>query len=207
MLYALDLIGTAVFAVSGALAAGRKHLDWIGVLVFATVTATGGGTLRDVLLDRHPIRWLADPAYLAVIVGAAFSTILYVRWRLPQGPTRRALQLADALGLALFSIGGAGIAQAAGLPAPAVVVLGTMTGSAGGVLRDVLRAEVPLLLRRGDLYATAAIAGIAGYLGLEALGVPRTPASFVGMGVVAAVRIAAILYRLQLPVFRLHDEA
>ena len=206
MLYALDLVGTAVFAVSGALAAGRKGLDLIGVLVFATVTATGGGTLRDVLLDRHPIRWLADPAYLAVIVGAAVATILYVRWRLPQGPTRRALQLADALGLALFAIGGAQVAEAHGLPPPAVVVLGTMTGSAGGVLRDVLRAEVPLLLRKGDLYATAAIVGIAAYLGLEALGVPRTPASFVGMGVVATLRIAAVLYRLQLPVFRVHDD-
>ena len=156
LLYVLDLIGVAVFAISGALAAGRKRLDLIGVVVLGLVTAIGGGTIRDLLLDRHPIFWLADPAYLVVIVGAALLTVPYVRWR---PPPRAALLVADALGLAMFSVAGAQIAERAGLPAPAGVVLGTITGAAGGAVRDVLSAEVPLVLRRGKKIETLPAAG------------------------------------------------
>lgn len=207
LLYLLDLLGVAVFAISGALAAGRKGLDLLGVVVIAAITAVGGGTLRDLLLDRHPIFWILEPTYLVVILVAALATLVYVRLRPPPG---RALLIADALGLALFAIAGAQIAEAqipAGVAlAPIVVVLmGTMTGVAGGVLRDVLTAEVPLILRR-DIYASAAIAGILVYLGLGALGMPSTPASLVGMGVVVGLRFLAILKGLRLPVFRLPDE-
>lgn len=202
LLYVLELVGVAVFAVSGALAAGRKRLDLIGVIVLAAVTAIGGGTTRDLLLDRHPIVWLADPAYLVVILAAAFSTMAYVRWRPPPEP---ALLIADALGLALFSVGGAQIAERAGLNPASGVVLGTITGAAGGVLRDVLTAEVPLLFRQGALYASAAIAGTAAYFALVALGVTRQPATLIGMTVVAAVRFAAIWWNLKLPVFALEQ--
>jgi uncharacterized membrane protein YeiH len=155
VLYLLDLLGVAVFAVSGALAAGRKGLDMLGVIVIAVVTAVGGGTLRDLLLDRHPIFWIADPTYLVVISVSALLTLSYVRRRPPPG---NSLLIADALGLALFTIMGAQIAEGAGLSPIIIVLMGTMTGVAGGVLRDVLSAEVPFILRR-DLYATAAIAG------------------------------------------------
>ena len=203
-----DLIGVAVFAISGALAAGRKGLDLLGVIVLALVTAIGGGTIRDVLLDRHPIFWLADPSYLAVIVVAALLTVAWVRAR---RPARRgesaALLVADALGLALFSVAGAQIAERAGLNALAGIVLGTVTGSAGGVVRDVLSAEVPVVLRPGSLYATAAIAGTGAYFALVAADVPRAAATLAGMAIVVALRLAAIWWRLQLPVFRLvHDE-
>ena len=200
--YTLDLAGIGVFAVSGALAAGRKGLDLFGVLVLALVTAIGGGTIRDVLLDRHPIFWLVDPAYLIVIIAAAAATILYVRAR--RAP-EAALLVADGLGLALFSVAGAQIAQASGFPPFAGIVLGTVTGSAGGAVRDVLVAEVPLVLRRGSLYASAAIAGTAAYFALEALGVPRSAAALTGMAVVAGLRFAAIRWGLQLPVFRVED--
>jgi uncharacterized membrane protein YeiH len=203
LLHVLDLIGVAVFAVSGALAAGRKRLDLFGVLVLALVTAVGGGTIRDVLLDRHPIVWLADPIYLMVVATAALLTVVYVRWR---PPPEAALLVADALGLALFSVAGAQIAQQSGLPAASGVALGTVTGAAGGAVRDVLTAEIPLVLRRGDLYASAAIVGTTGYFVLEALGVPHSTASLIGMAIVAAVRFAAIRWRLQLPVFPLGDE-
>src|SRR5690349_1869055 len=103
-LYALDLIGIAVFAISGALAAGRKSLDFIGVIALALATAIGGGTIRDVLLDRHPIFWLVDPAYLIVILASALSTVAWTRWRRAPAST---LLVADALGLALFSVTGA----------------------------------------------------------------------------------------------------
>src|SRR5918993_686528 len=162
----LDLVGIGVFAVSGALAAGRKRLDLLGVFVLASVTAIGGGTIRDLLLDRHPIFWLSDATFLGVIVAAGPVTFAYVQWR---RPPLASLLVADALGLALFSVAGAQIAEAAGLPAVSVVVLGTMTGVGGGVIRDVLSAEVPLVLRRGNLYASTVIVGVAGYLMLESV--------------------------------------
>lgn len=207
LLYVLDLLGVAVFAASGALAAGRKRLDLLGVIVLALVTAVGGGTVRDVLLDRHPLFWLDDPTYLVVIVAAALLTVAVARARLPQrGALLTALLVADGLGLALFSVGGAQIAERAGLATASVVLLGTVTGAAGGALRDVLTAEVPLVLRRGNLYASAAIAGTAAYRVLEASGVDRDAAAVAGMVIVAALRFAAIAWRLQLPEFYLADE-
>lgn len=202
LLYVFDLMGVAVFAVSGALAASRKGLDLFGVLVFAVITAVGGGTLRDVLLDRHPIFWMLDPSYLGVSSAAALATVVYLHRRPAPG---RALLVADALGLALFAISGARIAEAAGHSPIIVVLLGTMTGVAGGVLRDVLGAQVPLILRR-DIYATAAVAGIAVYLLQQRLGVPQPAAAAVGMVLVAALRLLAIVRGMGLPVIRLPEE-
>ncbi|MEO6778984.1 MAG: trimeric intracellular cation channel family protein [Gemmatimonadaceae bacterium] len=204
LLSVLDFVGVAVFAVSGALAAGRKQLDLLGVIVLALVTAIGGGTIRDLLLGRHPIFWLSNASYISVITAAALLTVAYARWR---RPPHSALQVADALGLALFSIAGAQIAERMHLPAVSGIVLGTITGSAGGVVRDVLITEIPLVLRRGNLYATAAVAGTAMYFVLEALGVPRPVPTFVGMAVIAGLRLASILWKLQLPVFHLDPSA
>lgn len=199
--YSLDLIGVGVFAISGALAAGRKSLDLLGVVVIAVVTAVGGGTVRDLLLDRHPIFWIADPAYIVVITTCALATVAWTR-RLR--PPHNTLLIADALGLALFSIAGAQVAQAAGLSAPLVVMMGAITGTAGGIVRDVLTNEIPLILRPAmDLYATAAMAGIGLYLGLQALGAPRQPAALAGMTAIAVLRLIAIHRGLRLPVFSL----
>jgi uncharacterized membrane protein YeiH len=203
ILYLLGLLGVVVFAASGALAAGRKNLDWLGVAVLAVVTAIGGGTIRDVLLDRHPIFWIADQTHIVVILVAAALTLAYVRFRRPPWT---ALLVADALGLALFSISGAQIAEEKHLPALISVVMGAITGSAGGVLRDVLSGEVPLLLRQAELYATASIVGICVYLGLEATGLEREVAALIGMTLVAAIRFAAIRWKLRLPAFRLAEE-
>lgn len=203
-LHALDYIGAAVFAVSGALAAGRRRLDLLGVVVLALVTAVGGGTIRDLLLNRQPIFWLADRWYLVVIVGAALATVAYARWR---RPPEASLLVADALGLALFSMAGAQIAESRGMPMLSGVTLGTVTGVAGGAVRDILCAEIPLVLRRGNLYASAAIAGTGLYFILQRSGVPRHFASLVGMAVVAAVRFASIWWGLQLPVFELDHES
>ena len=188
-----------MFAISGALAAGRKSLDLLGVIVVAIVTAIGGGTVRDLLLNRHPIFWIADPTYLVVITIAAVLTIVYVRLRAPPGNT---LLIADALGLALFTITGAQIAEAAGHSALIVVLMGTITGAAGGVLRDVLTAEVPLILRR-DIYATAAVAGASLYLVAQESGIAAPVAAIIGMTAVAVLRVLAILFGLRLPVFQL----
>lgn len=195
----LEYTGVAVFAVSGALAAGRKSLDLIGVVVIATATAIGGGTLRDLLIDRHPVFWVDQPVYLWIILAAALVTVAYTRrFR----PPERSLAYADAAGLALFAISGAQIAEQRGLPAGTVVLMGTMTGVAGGVLRDVLTAEIPLIFRRGRFYATAAIAGVAAYLLLQPV-IERAIAALAGMSLIAALRIAAIHWGLKLPVYTL----
>jgi len=202
LLHILDLIGVAVFAISGALAAGRRRLDLIGVVVLAAVTAIGGGTIRDVLLDRRPIFWLVDPGYLTVIVLSALATLLYTRWaRVPW----QTLAIADALGLALFSVAGAQIAEKAGLPAGACVLLGAVTGAAGGVIRDVLTAQIPMVLQRGSLYATAALAGTSLYVVFVRLGIAQRPAVIAGMIVVALLRLAAIRWELMLPAFELRE--
>ena len=201
-LYILDLLGVAVFAASGALAAGRKRMDVFGVIVIGAVTAVGGGTLRDLLLDRHPVFWMADPTYIVVIVVAALLTLAYVRYRRPPG---NALAIADAFGLALFTIGGAQVAERAGVPAIIVVLMATMTGVAGGVLRDVLSAEIPMILRRGDIYATASIAGATAYLLVKAVGLVAPLAAAIGIAVVMLLRLAAILWGLQLPVVTPRD--
>jgi uncharacterized membrane protein YeiH len=201
ILYFLDLVGVAVFAVSGVLAAHNGGLDLLGVIVIAAITAIGGGTLRDLLLNRYPIFWITDAQYLTVIMASALLTVAYVRARPPPG---KALLVADAVGLALFALSGAQVAEAAQCPAIIVVLMGTMTGVAGGVLRDVITAQVPLILRR-DIYATAAIMGVALYLLLQAFGLQRSVAFGAGMAVVIALRLLAIHWGLQLPIFRMPE--
>ncbi len=134
-----------MFAISGALTAGRKSMDLFGVVVVAVITAIGGGTVRDVLLDAHPVFWIQDPTYLIVILAATAATLLYARFR---RPPQASLLVADAFGLAVFTFIGAQMAYSAGVSDLIVVLMGTITGVAGGVMRDVLCAEVPLILRR-----------------------------------------------------------
>ncbi len=203
VLHILDLVGVAVFAVSGALAAGRKHLDLLGVIVIAVVTAIGGGTLRDIFLDRHPVFWIESPIYLYVILSAALLTVGYAKFF---KPPYKSLLVADAFGLALFSISGAQIAEQAQLASLLIVVMGTVTGSAGGVLRDVLLVDIPVILRRGRIYATAAIVGIGVYLLLKKVGVIQPWDALLGMAVVAGLRLAAITWGLMLPIFSLSDD-
>ncbi len=204
MRYVLELLGVGVFAISGVLAAGRKGLDVLGLAVIAIVTAIGGGTLRDLLLDRHPIFWIADTTYLWVILVATMVTIVYVRLWIA---TRRALLLADALGLAFFTIAGVQLSQQAGVSELIAVLMGTITGVAGGVFRDVLTAEIPLVLRPGRLYATAALVGAASYVLLFRWGIAPDVAALVGMGATAGLRLAAIFWRLELPAVRLPEES
>jgi uncharacterized membrane protein YeiH len=194
------LAGVAVFAASGALAAGRRSLDPVGVIVLAIVTATGGGTLRDVLMDRHPVFWIADPSIITVSILAAALTWIWVR-KYP--PPERTLQYADALGLAFFSIAGARIAQTGGLSPFLATMMAAITGCAGGLIRDVLVAEVPLIFRQTELYATACIIGVAGYFGLVSLGMGVELAGTLGMAAIALIRLASIHWNITLPVMRL----
>jgi len=196
------MIGVAVFAASGALAAVRRSLDPVGVLVLALVTATGGGTLRDVLMDRHPIFWISSPWFIGVSALAALATWLWVR-KFP--PPERALLYADALGLAFFSIAGAQIAQAGGLAPFAATIMAAITGCAGGLIRDVLVAEIPLVFRQSELYVTACVAGVVLYFALVGLDLPVELAGIMGMATIAAIRLASIRWNITLPVLRLPE--
>ena len=200
-LYFLDLFGVVVFAVSGALSAGRKSMDLFGVVVVAVITAIGGGTVRDVLLDNRPIFWIEDATYLLVILGAAGATLVYGQY---EEPPRGSLLVADAFGLAVFTFIGARTAYAAGAPDIIVVTMGTITGAAGGVMRDVLCAEVPLILRR-EIYATASIAGGIVYVLLRHTGSEGPVVGFLTAATVFLVRLAAIRFDLHVPPFRPKD--
>ncbi|MFB6273493.1 MAG: trimeric intracellular cation channel family protein [Salinibacter sp.] len=201
VLYVLDLFGTAVFAVSGALAAGQRRMDLFGALVIAAVTAIGGGTVRDLILDRHPVFWVRDLRYLAVVAGAGGLTFAYTSvFR----PPRQALEVADAFGLAVFSVVGARVALDVGTPPAIVVIMSAVTATVGGMVRDVLCDETPLILRE-EIYATAALTGGGLYLGLRALAVPEATAAALTIAGVVVVRGAALRWELHLPSFRVEE--
>jgi uncharacterized membrane protein YeiH len=201
ILYLLDLFGVAVFAISGALAAGRKSLDLLGVVIIAVVTAVGGGTTRDLLLDRHPVFWIADPTYLLVIIIASLFTIWYTQYK---EPPEKALLIADALGLAVFTILGAQVTQEIVSSSVIIIIMAAITGTVGGLIRDVLSNEIPLILRR-DIYATAALAGAAIYLLLQLSTLDATLNIVLAMFVVIGLRLAAIQWDLHLPRFKLKE--
>lgn len=193
--------GVIVAAISGALAAGRKRMDLFGVVVLAGVTALGGGTVRDMILGV-PIFWVPQSEYIYVVVVTAILTFIAVRrWRLPEN----LLMLADAFGLAFFTLLGAQKALACGVSGTIAIIMGVVTGVVGGMLRDVLVSEIPFICR-GELYATASLCGAIAYVGLmrSALGSPSAlAASFL---ITLGLRLAAMRWRLVLPYWRArHD--
>lgn len=195
LLHILDIFGIAVFAISGALAAGKRRMDLFGVVVLAAVTALGGGTLRDIILDVGPVFWVTEPTYLLVAVAAAVATFFMIRlFSLPP----RLLAIADAVGLAVFTILGTEKALAADMPAVIAVVMGVITGVVGGMIRDVLSGEMPLILR-SELYATASLCGaIILTLTISKLQV-REIAVVASLFVTLALRLSAIKWKISLP--------
>jgi uncharacterized membrane protein YeiH len=204
IIYGFDLFGVAVFAVSGSLAAGRKQMDVFGVVVLGLVTALGGGTLRDTLLDAVPVFWIDDRVYLLVAVAAALLTFTSVR--IIRVPLRgRGLLIFDAIGLAVFmAIGTAKTLAVTNLPSISMI-MGVITGVAGGMIRDILSAEVPLILRK-EVYATAALCGSLVYVVMNRLDLPDTACLLLSATVTLLIRLAAIHYNFALPVFRSRGE-
>lgn len=196
-IYWTGVAAVAVNAVTGVLEAGRKQADLVGATFAALAAALGGGTVRDLLLDRT-VFWVADQNYILVALGATLGAFFAGRVR--RVPPRLFL-VPDAIGLALFTIVGTQIGVVAGAPWLVASLLGVITGVVGGVLRDVLCNEVPLVFG-GELYATAALAGALLYLGLQAVGVAELPAAGAGMVAVLALRLAAIRWDIRLPTLR-----
>jgi uncharacterized membrane protein YeiH len=196
-----QFVGTVVFAVSGVFAVAGRGLDWFGGIVVGLVTAVGGGTIRDLVLGRSPVFWVEDDTYLLLAVVGALVGILLVRV-LGDGSSRRfdeGLQLADAAGLALFSVVGANVALELNDAGSVAIVTGVLTGVGGGVVRDLLAGRTPLVMR-GEIYATAALAGVVVFVGLDELTAVAEPISAaIGMAIILGLRGLGISRAWSLP--------
>jgi uncharacterized membrane protein YeiH len=197
LLQVLMIVAIAAEAMTAALAAGRRKMDWFGVCVLACVTALGGGTFRDVVLGHYPLSWVANPYLLLVCCAAALTTIALARF---MAALRWPFLLLDGLGLIVFTIAGCNIALEMGQSPIIVIVSGLITGIVGGILRDVLCNDVPLVFS-SELYATVAmVAGILYYAGLT-LGLPHDAVTLVTLVAGFLFRVVAILFKLEMPKF------
>ena len=196
-IYALEMLGTAAFAVSGALAASRKGMDIFGFCVLALMPAVGGGTVRDIIIDRTPVFWVADNRYVAVAIIAAL--VVFLAPHRP-GSRRRALVWMDALGLALFAALGTEICLAHDTGPLVAVMLGVTTAVTGGMIRDVICNEIPLILSR-EIYASAAFVASLGYVIADRLALGHDVALAISVAAGFAVRGLAIVYNWSLPAF------
>lgn len=195
LLYVLDLIGTAAFAVSGALAGVRRQMDLLGVLVLGIVTAIGGGTLRDILLGDTPPFCLKDETYLYISI--AFALITFYAHRIFNRYSN-ALLYCDAVGLGTFVVIGTGKALDFNTGFIGAVAMGVMTATAGGVIRDMLSSQVPLILRK-EIYASACLGGAVLFYLLSQLDWPRSAVMLLSAAVVVGLRLLAIRHNWALP--------
>jgi uncharacterized membrane protein YeiH len=202
LVLALDFVGTSVFALSGGMAGVRHRLDVFGVLVLAFAAGNAGGITRDLLIGAVPPSAIADWRFVAVSLLAGGVTFWWYR---TVQRLQDAVLVFDAAGLAVFAVSGALKALAFGLNPVAAVLLGMLTGIGGGMLRDVLVAEVPTVLR-AELYAVAALAGAAVVVGGQLLGLPSIPLAIAGAGLCFGLRMVALRRGWQLPVARHADE-
>jgi uncharacterized membrane protein YeiH len=200
-IYRLDLIGTAVFAMAGVLSVSSKKIDLFGVLVVAMVSAMGGGTLRDLILDAHPVFWIGNPIYLYVAIVAALLTF-YAAHLVKRIPPAVFL-VGDAMGLAVFTVIGANKALNLGAPYVVVVMMGIMTGVVGGLVRDVICTEIPLVLRK-EIYATASLLGGSAFVALDYFQAGHLLMVTIPIALVFLTRLIALYWRISLPVFEHH---
>ncbi|HQV61222.1 MAG: trimeric intracellular cation channel family protein [Chitinophagaceae bacterium] len=196
-LHIIDILGTIAFAVSGAFLAMEKKLDPFGVLVLAFVTAIGGGTLRDILIGNLPVSWLRNETASIVIFSAAVVTMLFGRYLKKFTTT---LFLFDALGLGLFTLVGIKLGIEKDFSVGICITLGTITACFGGVVRDVLLNNIPLLFRK-EIYAMACIAGGAVYFLLREMNIDPDLSTILGILIIFVIRIIAVRYKLFLPQF------
>lgn len=193
----LDFAGTFAFAVSGIRMASKKQMDWFGAYIIGLVTAIGGGTVRDLLLDVSPF-WMTDPKYF-ITTGIALLAILVFKDKLLKlGST---LFLFDTIGLGLFTVVGLAKSMDAGLPFWVCIILGSITGSVGGVTRDIILNQVPLIFRK-DIYALACVVGGAVFFALHHFEVPKELTEFISAGSVILIRLLAVKFEIHLPQLR-----
>ncbi|MFM8767558.1 MAG: trimeric intracellular cation channel family protein [Rubrivivax sp.] len=197
----IEALATLAFALSGLLAAARKRLDAVGVVVVAGLAAFGGGTLRDILLDRRPFFWVTHADWLWALLALCIAAMMFLRAR-HFGVTERAMQWPDALGLGLFTAGGTEIALANGMPAIVAVLMGMVTAVFGGVLRDIVCNEIPSAFRDHRPYAVCSFAGGWVLVGAQQAGLPGEAALAASALTAAGLRGLALLRGWQLPPWR-----
>ncbi|WP_189637914.1 trimeric intracellular cation channel family protein [Thalassotalea sp. HSM 43] len=201
-IYFADIFGVIVFALSGALMAGRYRLDPFGVMVLAAITAVGGGTIRDIILGA-PVFWTVQSEYVVIIFFTSLLTIFLIRE--PKHVPKRFMHISDAFGLALFAVLGTQKALMYEQSMLTAIIMGTITGVAGGMIRDIICNQIPLILRQ-EIYATAAMLGSVLFVGLSTLGFSELIAGSIAMLGALVLRLAGIYWKVSLPAFKFDDE-
>tara|TARA_Y100000782_G_scaffold62561_1_gene68463 strand:- start:458 stop:1078 length:621 start_codon:yes stop_codon:yes gene_type:complete len=191
----IDILGTIAFGISGVITATKKRMDLFGILIIATVTSVGGGTLRDLLIGKSPVSWLLDSTFVYIIVA---TTIVGIIFRKQLRYVRRSLFLFDTIGIALYTVTGVEIALLINLDPVICVALGTITACFGGVIRDILCNEIPVIFRK-EIYASACIAGGTLYVIMHHYGIAAGVNAVVSGLVVVIIRTLAVVYEVQLP--------
>jgi uncharacterized membrane protein YeiH len=197
LLHYLFILGICVESMTGALAAGRKKMDFFGVLVIANITALGGGTVRDALFNTYPLTWVTHPEYLLYTSVSALIAILIAPYLVK---AKKIFLILDAVGLSAFVVIGTQKILSHGMPASIAVVAGMTTGICGGMLRDILCNDIPLVLRK-ELYAIIALAGAILYLSLLNLQIPKNTSIIIALLGIFISRLLAILFHLKVPIF------
>jgi uncharacterized membrane protein YeiH len=202
VLHVLSLVALTAQAMTAALAAGRRSMDWVGVCMLGCITALGGGTIRDVVLGHYPLPWVENPSFLALTAGAAFATVLIAR---SVHRLNRVFLVLDAIGLVVFTMAGCDVAWQMNEPLPIVIIAGMITGCAGGVLRDILCNDVPLLFR-SELYASVSV--VTGLFYATAFGLKLNDEVWTALTFVfgLAFRLLAIRFKWEMPKFVFDEE-
>ncbi|MBT9189652.1 MULTISPECIES: trimeric intracellular cation channel family protein [Zobellia] len=194
--FLIDILGTIAFAISGVLVAMDKKLDLFGIFIISFVTAVGGGTLRDMLIGNTPVLWMREPVYITVIAGAVVFSVIFVRHL---KYLRKTLFLFDTIGIGLFTMLGIEKGLTADLLPVMCVALGTITACFGGVIRDMLCNEIPVIFRTKEIYATACILGGISYFILVLLPIDGAYAYIAAILIIIVTRLLAVKFGLALP--------
>ena len=195
-----EVIGTLAFALSGLIEAARKKLDLVGMAMVSGLAAFGGGTLRDILLDRRPFFWVENENWVWILILICIGALLFMRSRHLE-PTERAMQWPDAIGLGAFTAGGTQLALNAGVPAVISVIMGVLTAIFGGVLRDIVVNEIPKAFSDHIPYAVIAFTGGWVVVGLNLLNVDAFVAVAIGAIFTIVLRVLALLFGWRLPIW------
>ena len=201
IIYIIELLGTFAFAISGIRHAAAKHFDWFGGYVCGVAVAIGGGTIRDVMLGTTPF-WMTTPVYLICTGVALLTVVFFGKW---MEPLKNAWFVFDTFGLALFTIAGIQKSLAMGQPFWVAIIMGCITGSAGGVIRDVLLNNEPVIFHK-EIYAIACVLGGLAYWALAALGLSTELSAVVSFCVTCLIRFLAVRYHISLPTLKSENE-
>ena len=203
----MEYAGTIAFAISGALAAGRKKMDYVGVVILGSIVAVGGGTLRDLILGDVPVFWISDPIFIIVGALTALAAIpLAKTGTLDQLRRLRIIQLSDAAGMALFVVTGTNVALAAGAGALAAAIVGVIAGVGGGIIRDVLANDTPDVLVGGQFYASAAFFGALLYVLLLQLPISNLLVFWIPIVLIFGIRAASLRFGWGIPTFAIDED-